>query len=746
MKHRVFVSAAALLLCAVLCRSQAAIAQDSPIERRIDSLLSIMTLEEKCGQLNQINGHWTDSTGAFLVDSELVQVRNGLVGSVFNFTGARAVANLQKEAVSRSRLHIPLIFGLDVIHGYRTIFPVPIAEASTWDPGLVERSARVAATEASAAGVQWTFAPMVDIARDPRWGRIVEGSGEDPYLGSLMAAARVRGFQGEHLNGISSILACAKHFAAYGAAEAGRDYSVADISERTLREIYLPPFHAAVDAGAGTLMSSFNEIAGFPSTANRFLLTDILRKGWKFDGFVVSDWTSIEELQAHGIAGSRAEAGTRAINAGCDMDMVSRIYVHELPRLVQSGKVSGDVVNESVRRILREKFRLGLFDDPVHGASPGRESSDILSQKNLATALESARKAIVLLKNSPSILPLSKNTGSIALIGPLADDKEDLLGPWDANGKAENVVTVLEGCRKLLGEKTRILFAKGCGTSDSDTGGFAEAVSKAREAEAVILVMGESREMSGEASSRSDIGLPGVQRELLQQILETGKPVVLVLMNGRPLTLSWESEHVPAILETWYLGVQAGNAIAEVIFGDVNPSGKLPVTFPRSLGQVPLYYNHKNTGRPYLDPKEKYASRYLDAPNTPQYPFGFGLSYTKFEYSDFTVDSPVIGIGGNTGVSVKVTNTGTRDGEEVVQLYIQDVVASITRPVKELKAFRRIALKPGESSIVRFTVTPGDLTMLDSEFKPVIEPGLFLLYVGGNSADCLEQQLNVAAQ
>ncbi len=735
-----------MLLAFLLWGTSIAFAQDQTIERRIDSLLSLMTLEEKCGQLTQISAGRSADKDRYLTDEQNEEVRKGLVGSVLNLTGAVAVTNVQKVAVMESRLHIPLIFGLDVIHGFRTILPVPLAEASTWSPELVEQSARLAATEASAAGIQWTFGPMVDIARDPRWGRIVEGSGEDPYLGSVMAAARVRGFQGNDVKDPASILACAKHFAAYGAADAGREYNTVDLSERTLREIYLPPFQSAVEAGVGSVMSSFNEIAGGPSSANPFLLAEVLRHDWKFNGFVVSDWTAIEELQKHGVAGSRADAGRLAITAGVDMDMVSGIYQQELPVLVKGSKVREDVVNEAVRNVLRAKCKLGLFEEPDHGASPEREGRVILSKEHLQTALEIARRSIVLLKNDTSLLPISRDIKTLAVIGPLADDREDPLGPWHANGRSEDVVTVLEGIKRHVSPQTTVLYARGCGIRDGGQKDRSEALAMAKRADVVVMVLGESEDMSGEAASRSNLDIPGVQEEVLKQIIGTHTPIVLVLMNGRPLTIPWEAAHVPAILETWFLGVQAGNAIADVLFGDANPSGKLPVTFPRSVGQIPLYYSHKNTGRPMASEEEKYTSRYIDAPNSPLFPFGYGLSYTTFSYSNLAVDKPTIGMNDSVEVSVQVTNSGNVGGEEVVQCYVQDIVASVTRPVKELKAFRRIMLTSGETKRVSFSIHTPQLALYNVKMERVVEPGVFKVFVGGNSVDVLEGQFNVREQ
>ncbi|MGH7529407.1 MAG: glycoside hydrolase family 3 N-terminal domain-containing protein, partial [Gemmatimonadales bacterium] len=635
-------------------------------------------------------------------------------------------------AVTRSRLKIPLLLGLDVIHGYRTIFPIPLAEASSWDPELVEAAARMAGREARANGINWTFAPMVDIARDPRWGRIAEGSGEDPYLGSVLAAARVRGFQ-DH------ILATAKHFAAYGGAEAGREYNTVDISHRTLREIYLPPFKAAVDAGVASLMSAFNEIGGVPTSGSAWLTDTLLRREWGFDGFVVSDWTSVAELVPHGVAGSRAEAGRIAITAGVDMDMVSGIYLDSLAPLIRADRLPLAVVDTAVRRILRAKARLGLFGDP-YLATPAPEAREAR-----ALARRMAHESMVLLRNEGNLLPLSRGGGrTIAVIGPLADNRLEPLGPWHAQGRREDVVTVLAGIRAHVGSGTDVLYAPGCGIEDTATAGFADAVAAARRAAVAIVVLGERHDMSGEAASRTSIDLPGVQQELLEAIHATGTPVVLVLMNGRPLTIEWAAEHVPAILETWFLGVEAGPAIADVLFGVVNPSGRLPVTWPRSVGQIPIYYNHKNTGRPMpLGSNEKFVSRYIDSPNTPRYPFGYGLSYTTFAYRDLQIADARLGRRDTLRVSVTVANTGQREGTTVAQLYVRDVVGSVTRPVRELKAFRRVTLRPGESQTVELRVAVQDLAFWGPERRFVVEPGAFRVYVGPNSADGVEGRFAV---
>lgn len=759
-----------LLLSGVTATTQ----QQSDVEKRIDALIAQMTLEEKLGQLQQLDGQ---AEGKYRPE-HLELARKGLLGSTLNVRGAVQTNELQKVAVEQSRLKIPLIFGFDVIHGYRTIFPVPLGEAASWDPAAVERAASVAALETRASGVHWTFAPMVDIARDARWGRIVEGSGEDPYLGSVMARARVRGFQGTDYSAADKIVACAKHFVAYGAAEAGRDYNTTDMSERVLREVYLPPFKAAVDAGVGTFMTSFNDLNGVPATGNQFLLTDVLRGEWKFDGFVVSDYTAVMELMNHRMAANEVEAAQYGLNAGTDMEMVSKFYNQHGGELLRQGKVSQKTIDEAVRRILRIKFRLGLFDKPY--ADEARERTAILNAANVAASREIAARSMVLLKNERSTLPLKKDVQSIAVIGPLADDPKAMLGSWAGDGKASDTVTLLAGIKeKVPGAK--IVHAKGVAidvpgatgnfdvkpVTDSNAGGtnvtsaanieaarnattpvgpnsIQEAVNAARSADVTILAVGETAEMSGEAASRTSLDLPGRQLELIQAIHALGKPYVVVLMNGRPLTIGWLADNSPAILETWFAGTQAGPAIADVLFGDVNPGGKLPVTFPRTLGQVPIYYNHKSTGRPPTD--QKYTSKYLDVPVTPLYPFGYGLSYTQFKIGPPELSATSIRPNGQVTVSVEVENAGGLTGDEVVQLYIQDVASSVTRPVKELKGFQRVTLKAGEKRRVQFTLTPEHLGFLNREMRFVVEPGDFKIMVGPNSEDLREARLQVVAQ
>lgn len=706
------------------------------IERKIENLLRQMTLEEKLGQLQMLDG---DVDGSYRPEHREL-VRRGLVGAFLNVRGARRVNELQRLAVEESRLKIPLLFGFDVLHGYRTIFPVPLGEASSWDPEAVERAAHIAATEARAAGVTWTFAPMVDIARDPRWGRIVEGAGEDPFLGAVMARARVRGFQGRDPSASDRVLACAKHFVGYGAAEGGRDYNTTDMSERTLREIYLPPFHAAVEAGVGTLMSAFNDLNGIPASAHPFTLTTILRGEWKFDGFVVSDYTAIAELITHGLAANGAEAARAALEAGVDMEMVSRLYAHHLPLLVREGALSMATIDNAVRRVLRIKFRLGLFERPY--ADETREAAMLLRPEHRAAAREIAARSIVLLKNEGGVLPLGKNLRSVALIGPLADDRKNMLGPWSGDGRAEDVVTILAGLRAKVGPETQIHYAPGCGITDSICEGIEEAVRLARQAEVAIVVVGESAEMSGEAASRASLDLPGRQLDLVKALHATGTPTVVVLVNGRPLTIPWIAEHVPAILETWFLGTEAGHAIADVLFGDVNPGGKLPVTFPRSVGQIPLYYNHKMTGRP-ADPANRYTSKYLDEAVTPLFPFGHGLSYTEFRLTNLQLSARRLRPDERITVSVDVENIGQRTGDEVVQLYIRDVVASVTRPVRELKGFQRITLRPGEKRRVAFTLGPEHLGFYNRQMRFVVEPGEFRVFVGSSSVGGLEASFEV---
>ncbi len=709
------------------------------VESKINGLLARMTVEEKLGQLQQLDG---DAAGTYKPEQPDL-VRRGLLGSTLNVRGARITNELQHLAVENSRLKIPLIFGFDVIHGYRTIFPIPLGESSSWDAAAVESAAQIAAAEARAAGVHWTFAPMVDIARDARWGRIAEGSGEDSYLGSALARARVRGFQGADYSAQDRVVACAKHWAAYGAAEAGRDYNTTDMSEGRLREIYFPPFKAAVDAGVGTFMSAFNDLNGVPSSANPFTLTKVLRDEWKFDGFVVSDYESVRELLNHGVAADESEAARQALNAGVEMEMVSRLYNKHGAELLKRNQLSQATLDEAVRRILRIKFRLGLFEHPY--ADEAREKATLMRPDYLNAARSIAARSMVLLKNERETLPLSKNLKSIAVIGALADDQLNMLGSWNGDGRKEDAVTVLAGLRAKVSPQTAITFAPGCSLNCDSSDKFEGAVAAAQAADATIIVVGETADMSGEATSRTSLDLPGKQLDLVKAIHATGKPYVVVLMNGRPLVLNWLAENSPAMLETWFSGTQGGNAVADVLFGDVNPGGKLPVSFPRSVGQEPLYYNQKNTGRP-PDASNKYSSKYIDAPWTPLFPFGYGLSYTQFRFTNLQLSAPRITPDGKLTASVDVTNTGQRAGDEVVQLYIRDMASSVTRPIKELKGFERITLKPGEQRHVSFTLTPAELGFYNREMRFVVEPGAFKVFVGPNSSDLQEASFEVVAK
>lgn len=705
------------------------------VEKQINALLARMTLAEKLGQLQQLDGH---ADGRFKEDQPDL-VRKGLLGSTLNVRGVKNTNDLQRIAVEQSRLKIPMIFGFDVIHGYRTVFPIPLGETASWDPAAVKRAASIAAAEARAAGVHWTFAPMVDIARDPRWGRIAEGSGEDPYLGSVMARARVQGFQGTDYSADDKVVACAKHWVAYGAAEAGRDYNTTDVSEKTLREVYFPPFKAAVDAGVGTFMSAFNSLNGVPTSANPFTLTDVLRGEWKFDGFVVSDYTSVEELIKHGGAANGAEAAQEALTSGVDMEMVSRLYNQHGAELLKQRRLTPPTIDEAVRRILRIKFRLGLFDKPY--ANEARERATLFSPANVAAAREIAARSMVLLKNEKDVLPLAKSVRSIALIGPLADSQKDMIGSWTGDGKVEDAITLLQGLKSNV-PQAKINYVKGCEIGCDRADGFEEAARAARESDVVILAVGESAEMSGEAASRSSLDLPGRQLDLVKAVHATGKPIIVVLMNGRPLTINWIAENTPAILETWFAGTQAGNAIADVLFGDVNPGGKLPVTFPRAVGQVPLYYNHFNTGRP-PDNNNKYTSKYLDVPWTPLFPFGYGLSYTQFKITNLQLSAQRIPANGKMTVNVDVENVGKRSGDEVVQLYIRDVVASVTRPVEELKGFERVTLGPGVKRRVEFSLNAEQLGFYNRKMRFVVEPGDYKVMVGPNSRDLIESTFQV---
>jgi beta-glucosidase len=713
----------------------------SEIDRRVDSLLSIMTLEEKVGQLTLFTSDY-DVTGPSIRENYKEDIKAGRVGAIFNAFGSDYTRKLQEIAVEETRLHIPLLFGYDVIHGHRTIFPIPLGEAASWDLVAIQQSARIAADEASAEGLHWTFAPMCDIARDPRWGRMAEGSGEDVYLGSRIAEARVKGFQGDGIGQLNSVLACVKHFAAYGASQSGRDYHTTDMSDRVLRETYLPPYKAAIDAGAATVMTSFNELDGVPATGSKYLMTEILRKEWGFNGFVVTDYTSIMEMIPHGIAEDTASAAALALEAGVDMDMQAGFYNDALATLVKEGKLKETLINEAVKRILRKKFELGLFEDPYRYSDPEREKNTVMKAEYVEASRDVARKSIVLLKNDKQLLPLSKSAKKIAVIGPLANARREMIGSWSAAGDWKKAVTLLEGIKTTVGQGTQVLYARGSNVNDDSTQFISQAVQTAKQADVVVLAVGEAAMMTGEAASRASLGLPGVQQQLVEAIQDTGKPVVVVLMNGRPLTINWIDKNVPAILETWFLGTQAGNAIADVLFGEYNPSGKLPVTFPKSVGQIPIFYSMKNTGRP-MDPNNKYTSKYLDESNEPLYPFGYGLSYTTFTYGDVTLDKASITPQDNLTVTCKVTNSGKFAGEEVVQLYVRDLVGSVTRPVKELKNFQKITLKPGESKDVTFTITNNDLSFYRRDMTWGSEPGKFQVFVGGNSRDVKQAEFEL---
>jgi beta-glucosidase len=714
-----------------------------------------MTLDEKLGQLTMAPAEW-NQTGPSAAAGGEDQVRKGLIGSFLGFWGAAATRRMQRVAVEESRLHIPLLFAQDVIHGWRTVFPVPLAEAASFDPAAVERAARIGAIEATGYGIHWTFAPMVDIARDSRWGRVVEGSGEDPYLGSAMAVARVRGFQGKDpsqrsgqaLSAANTMLATPKHFAAYGAAEGGRDYNTADVSERTLWEVYLPPFEAAVRAGAGSIMAAFNDIGGTPAHASQWLLTDVLRRRWGFRGVVVSDWAGVEQLGSHGIAATREEAAARALEAGVDIEMSTDLYRADLPAALRAKRISPATLDSAVHRVLQAKYALGLFDDPYRYSDTTRERQVTLTAEHRAAARALAREAIVLLKNdalpsrSPA-LPLRNDLGTIAVIGPLAGDSASTLGSWSGAGRKEDAVTPLTGISQAVRAGTRVLYARGAPVDTVATGGFPEAERLARIADAVLLVLGERADMSAEAASRASLELPGSQLELAKAVVraarsaDPSKPVVAVLLNGRPLALQWLADNVPAILETWFLGVEHGTAMADVLFGEYNPSGRLPISFPRVTGQVPIYYSHKRTGRPPAE-NDHFTSKYIDVPWTPLWTFGHGLSYSRFEYGNLKLSADTLRASDSIMVSVDVSNSGRRSGDEVVQLYLRDDAASVTRPVRALKGFHRLTLHPGETRTVSFTLHSDDFSLYDLTMRKVVEPGTFTVFVGGSSAGGLE--------
>lgn len=720
-----------LLLASALLTFNAASAQSKSktVDQKIDSLLALMTLDEKIGQLTLYTTDW-GSTGPTIREGYKNDIRKGACGALFNSHGVAFTKELQRVAVEESRLKIPLIFGFDVIHGYKTIFPIPLGEAASWDMDAIELSARIAAKEAAAVGLHWTFAPMVDVSRDPRWGRVMEGAGEDTWLGSRIAEARVRGFQGKGLGNTDAVMACVKHYAGYGASLAGRDYHTVDMSERFFREYYLPPYEAAVKAGAATVMTSFNDYDGLPASGNKYLLTDILRKEWGFKGFVVTDYTSMNEMVNHGVVADEKGAGELALNAGVDMDMQGAVYQRFLAQSVKEGKVEVADINEAVRRILRMKFALGLFDNPYKFCDEQRESSTLLAPEHRKAAREVARKSIVLLKNADQALPLNPASGRLAVIGPLADNQSDLIGAWSGAGDGKDCVSLLAGIKAAY--NGAVLHVKGSEVEGDDRSGFEAALAAAAAADAVVVAVGERSWMSGEASSRADISLPGVQEDLVAALAATGKPVIVVLMNGRPLAIPRLVEKSSAVLETWWLGAEAGNAVADVLFGAYNPSGKLPMSFPRHVGQVPVFYNEKSTGRPF-DPNSKWTSKYIDMPNTPLFAFGYGLSYTTFQYDDLKVSKSAFKKGETVTVSVKVSNTGKYDGEEVVQLYVRDLVGSVTRPVKELKGFRKVMIPKGTSEVVEFTLSESDLRFYRRDMTYGSEPGEFELMVGGSS-------------
>lgn len=734
--------ATALVIFVLSFFAQKISGQSNHIDRRVDSLIRLMTLEEKVGQLHQITSDFA-ATGPITRDGEKQdRVRKGMVGSYLNVTGAARTRSLQEIAM-QSRLKIPLLFAQDVIHGFRTIFPLPLAEAASWDMDAIERSARIAAKEAAASGIHWTFAPMVDISRDPRWGRVMEGAGEDTYLGSQIAKARVKGFQGKSIGDVDALLACAKHFAAYGAAEGGRDYNTTDMSWRRLYEVYLPPFQAAQEAGVASFMNSFNDINGIPATGHKYLQRKILKGDWNFKGIVVSDWGSVGEMVNHGFAADLADAAKKAILAGCDMDMESRAYSAHLAALVKKKEVDIKLLDDAVRRILRKKFELGLFEDPYRFSNEAREQSIWNEKTHLNAARDMAKKSIVLLKNEAigteknSLLPLrGMKNKKIALLGPLVKAIDDNNGFWSYSWPDDSVrvVSLWKGMMTKFGTDNNLLYAKGCDITGNDTSGFAAARQVALQSDVIIISVGELANMSGEAKSRSSIHLPGVQEQFVQAMAALGKPVVVLISAGRPLIFNWIADNVPAIVYTWWLGTEAGNAIADVLSGDYNPSAKLPMTFPRSEGQIPIYYNYFSTGRPFKhDTDNNYVTAYKDLQNSPRYPFGFGLSYTRFEYGSIKLSADTIEQTQKLLATIQVSNAGSFEGEEVVQLYVQDVTASLVRPVRELKAFQKIKLMPGESKEVTFVITNKELSFYQEDLRLIAEPGLFHIFIGGSS-------------
>ena len=745
-----------LCVCLLLgaCSQQKSENQDKEMDRFISDLMKQMTLEEKIGQLN-LPGAGDITTGQAESSDIARKIKEGKVGGLFNIKGVEKIREVQRLAVEESRLKIPLLFGMDVIHGYETLFPIPLGLSCSWDMQAIEESARIAAVEATADGICWTFSPMVDLSRDARWGRVSEGNGEDPFLAGEIAKAMVVGYQGDDLTQNNTMLACVKHFALYGASEAGRDYNTVDMSKTRMYNEYLWPYQAAVNAGAGSMMAAFNDIDGIPATANKWLLTDLLRTDWGFDGFVVSDYTGISEMIDHGI-GNLEEVSAKALDAGLDMDMVSEGLLTTLEKSLKEGKIKESQIDAACRRILEAKYKLGLFSDPYKYCDENRAKTEIFNAEHRSVARKTAAESFVLLKNENQTLPLKKR-GTIALVGPLADTKANMVGTWSVAARLDIITSLHEGLKEVVGDEVRIVYAKGSNlTEDPELEKRStmfgrelnrderpeqviinEALQAAKNADVIVAALGESSEMSGESSSRTEIGIPETQQKLLKALLQTGKPVVLVLFTGRPLTLVWENEHVPAILNTWFGGSEAAYAIADVLFGDVNPSGKLTMTFPQNVGQIPIFYNHKNTGRPLEDGQwfQKFRSNYLDVTNEPLYPFGYGLSYTTFEYGAIQLSSTNMTTSGTLTASVEVTNTGAVAGKEVVQLYIRDLVASITRPVKELKGFEKIALNPGESKTVTFTITPELLKFYNSDLKFVCELGDFEIMIGSSSKD-----------
>jgi beta-glucosidase len=712
----------------------AAHAQDAQIDRKVADLMKQMTVTEKVGQLHQLSGRQFTGPTSSEYASKLADIRAGKVGSMLNVIGVADTREIQALAL-QSRLKIPLLFSLDVIHGYKTVFPVPLGEAASWDLDAIELSAHIAAKEAAAAGIHWTFAPMVDVARDPRWGRVMEGAGEDTYLGSQIAVARVHGFQGKKLGATDSVMATAKHFAAYGAAIAGRDYNAVDMSTQQLYEVYLPPFKAAADAGAATFMNSFNTLNGVPATGNAFLQRDILKGAWKYKGFVVSDWGSVREMVPHGYAADLSDAAVKAINAGSDMDMEGYAYTQHLEAAVKAGKVKMATLDDAVRRVLTKKFELGLFDDPYRYSDAAREKAVLGDASHRAAALDVAQKSIVLLKNDSKLLPLSREAKRIAVIGPLADSRRDLEGGWVVQGERAKVVSILEGMRGHAG-KAEISYAQACAPGCASDAGFADAVATAARSDVIVLAVGETWDMSGEAKSRTDISLPGQQEALFNALKATGKPVVVVMLAGRPLVFNTIADKADAIVYAWFPGSEGGNAVANVLFGDYNPSAKLPITFPRSVGQIPLSYAQYNTGRPVTDEKNVvYKSAYIDSVNTPRYAFGHGLSYTDFKYSGLTLSSPAMSGKDKVTLSFDLANSGKVEGTEIVQLYLRDMVSSVVRPLKELKGFQKVHLKPGETRRVSFTIDRDTLSFFNSQLAWGAEAGDFKLMVGSASDD-----------